>query len=1148
MKNVVLSAILLFFTACSNPLLKWIDTSGGTRTVSRSDKAISSFSFGIEGESVLIRTDSDGDGRTPITVVLPANNDLAYLEPRITFIGKSLSPRSGEPRDFNSPVMYRVTAEDDSFRDYVVQVYVKNSLSNAIIWFDLEIPKAGEHILAEGVVIENPVEGEQGEIIIHVPSGTNPEALTAHIVQTGVSVRTPNGRLYPETAITLTGNFSVPEIYTVQAENGAAREYRVTVLMDKGNSKEIQAFSFAGLENSQSVIIGAVPQPDGKIPIVVTIPPPASRSSVELLSDLTPVITHSGVSIAGSGIPAGGSGTVGAVSPVNFNSPVTYTVQAEDGSIRDYTVKVYVFDRNTSKQITGFYFIFPNSPAEGAAGIINETAKTIAVTVPSGTDLRSLSPVVYHTGVSVSPISGAPEDFRDSVVSPLTYTVTARDGSSQDYKVSVFIAKDSSGVITNIDFGIPNTTVAIGSTPGADGKLPIVITVSDPDKPIDLSTLIPEITHTGVSITGDGIPAGGSGTVTGTPVDFTGPVNYTVQAEDGTTQDYTITVINASDSPSPAPSPSDPSWALAEIETFYFNNPLVMGVIDQGAKTIRATVPYNTNLRTLTPTIHFSGKSIRLGTGPEHDTSPAVIGADFSNSGSVPVTYTVSARDGVTSVPYQVTVTAETKPPGADNQITALAFAQIPAAATTTVIGSAPDAGGRIPIEVTVPVSTNLSALTPVITHTGVSISGGGLPDGGPGTVTGVPADFGSPVPYTVKAENGATRDYLVTLRAEDNNAKVITGFYFTDPLAVGEIDEGAKTITVLVPYGTNLEALKPTVYYTGVSLNPVSGRVNAFTFPAVYTVTARNGTVQPYTVRVSARQSSTKDITGFSFPGVAAFDTIIGAVPGPDGKIPIAITVSDRTNIAALTPSISHTGKTISPGPGAAGNFSGPVSYRVTAEDGSTKDYSVSVHLSGNSSKVISGFSFTSIPAVGQVDQEAHTIEVAVPHSAAPLIGSLAPTITYIGASIGVSGAAPQSVHPFTDASRDFSNTASNPLVYTVTAADGTTQDYRVRVSVEEQNLSFGVSFLGISDADLISESFDQNTGLLTIQVNPRLGYTDPYEWYLDGRRYPVSATEPVLILQTGGLRAGQHEVVVVVTGTDRLHYTNKVYFLVHE
>ncbi|MDR1637110.1 MAG: hypothetical protein LBR93_07210, partial [Treponema sp.] len=85
---------------------------------------------------------------------------------------------------------------------------------------------------------------------------------------------------------------------------------------------------------------------------------------------------------------------------------------------------------------------------------------------------------------------------------------------------------------------------------------------------------------------------------------------------------------------------------------------------------------------------------------------------------------------------------------------------------------------------------------------------------------------------YTVRAENGSTAEYLVTVLHGQNpdpvafgtDEKIITGFYFISPLAVGVIDQNKKEIAVTVPSGTNIKALAPTLYYRGMSLSPASG------------------------------------------------------------------------------------------------------------------------------------------------------------------------------------------------------------------------------------------------------------------------------------------------------------------------------------
>jgi surface protein len=83
---------------------------------------------------------------------------------------------------------------------------------------------------------------------------------------------------------------------------------------------------------------------------------------------------------------------------------------------------------SSAKAITSFIF---GSPA--ATGEIDETDHTISIAVPSGTAVTALEPTIAHTGESISPESGVAQDFSN----PVTYTVTAEDGSTQDYLVTL---------------------------------------------------------------------------------------------------------------------------------------------------------------------------------------------------------------------------------------------------------------------------------------------------------------------------------------------------------------------------------------------------------------------------------------------------------------------------------------------------------------------------------------------------------------------------------------------------------------------------------------------------------------------------------------------------------------------------------------
>jgi len=81
------------------------------------------------------------------------------------------------------------------------------------------------------------------------------------------------------------------------------------------------------------------------------------------------------------------------------------------------------------------------------------------------------------------------------------------------------------------------------------------------------------------------------------------------------------------------------------------------------------------------------------------------------------------------------------------------------------------------------------------------------------------------------------------------SSAKAITAFSFAEGL--GAIDEDAKTIAVIVPYGTDVTNLVPTIVITGTSVNPASGVAQDFTNPITYIVTAEDSSTQDYIVTV---------------------------------------------------------------------------------------------------------------------------------------------------------------------------------------------------------------------------------------------------------------------------------------------------------
>ncbi len=170
--------------------------------------------------------------------------------------------------------------------------------------------------------------------------------------------------------------------------------------------------------------------------------------------------------------------------------------------------------------------------------------------------------------------------------------------------------------------------------------------------------------------------------------------------------------------------------------------------------------------------------------------------------------------------------------------------------------------------------------------------------------------------------------------------------------------------------------------------------------------------------------KSSTKEITKFVVNGVQ------GTIDANTKKISLSITTPDVTNLA---PTIEVSDKaTVNPKSGVAQDFSNPVSYVVTAEDGTTTTYTTTVSVTGqtaSSAKAIISFVIGGVQ--GTIDTNAKKVSLQVPSTD---VTNLVPTIE-------VSDKA--TVSPKSGIAQDF----SNPVSYVVTAEDGSTLTYNVSV-----------------------------------------------------------------------------------------------------
>ena len=206
--------------------------------------------------------------------------------------------------------------------------------------------------------------------------------------------------------------------------------------------------------------------------------------------------------------------------------------------------------KSSEKEILSFRFVSPNVEA-------SIEYKNIVAIMPSGTDVTNLVPVISVSDrASVNPASGEPKDFTQ----PVSYTVTAEDGSQFVYSAMVIKAKSSEKRILSFRFDSLDIDATIDES---TNEIKVTVPMGT-----DVSALVPTITLSmGASVD----------PVSGLVTDFTQPVTYTVTAEDGSQASYTAVVT--------VDMPENPFigvWGVEQIDYYnldYAGNPIAASLI-----------------------------------------------------------------------------------------------------------------------------------------------------------------------------------------------------------------------------------------------------------------------------------------------------------------------------------------------------------------------------------------------------------------------------------------------------------------------------------------------------------------------------------------------------------------------------------------
>ena len=372
--------------------------------------------------------------------------------------------------------------------------------------------------------ITAPVMSQNGKVDIEVAYGTNLNGLVATFELSTDATADVSGTA--QTSAVTPNDFTdgVALVYTVTASDGTTtQDWDVTVTVaDPSSEKDIIDFNLPNQIGDETI---------STLNHTVDVTVAQGTDVTSLVADFI-LSDYATANIGGTAQTSGSTAN-------NFTNPVTYTVVAQDNSEQEWTVTVTIStEDNTEANITAYSF----SEQTGAATITDPAFSgqngTVDIEVAYGTNLNGLVATFDLSYGATADISGTAQtsgstanDFSNTV----TYTVTAEDGTTTvDWDVNVTVAQNDQNDILSYSFSEQTGAANID----ANNHI-IDIEV---ESGTDLTALVATFTISGDASAKIGVTTQESGV---TSNDFSDDVIYTITAQNGDAQDWTIKVTEA---------------------------------------------------------------------------------------------------------------------------------------------------------------------------------------------------------------------------------------------------------------------------------------------------------------------------------------------------------------------------------------------------------------------------------------------------------------------------------------------------------------------------------------------------------------------------------------------------------------------------
>ncbi|MDD7250091.1 MAG: hypothetical protein SOV32_10715 [Oscillospiraceae bacterium] len=235
-------------------------------------------------------------------------------------------------------------------------------------------------------------------------------------------------------------------------------------------------------------------------------------------------------------------------------------------------------------------------------------------------------------------------------------------------------------------------------------------------------------------------------------------------------------------------------------------------------------------------------------------------------------------------------------------------------------------------ITLNLPVDTDLTALKPIIEHTGTGTSMDGqtldFSDGKSKTLTLTNSNFDN-LPTT----------YNVTVTNHKSDENRILSYKIGD--AVGTIS--GDTIAITVPYAENLTKAKADIEYSEFA--KITGPSTLKEGANSYTITSESGKTHKYTVTITRAAVATgNSILSFRYGSVEA------VIDQARGTITMELPAGSSSTFAPII--VTSPYATVTPASGQKQSFAKPVKYTVRSQKGDTNTYTVTVKIAATAAE----------------------------------------------------------------------------------------------------------------------------------------------------------------------------------------------------